>query len=136
MPSISKTQQSLHNTSKAAKNGSTSSFIMSDHLESNIPLGISSLKSNANNDDTSESKSNEAPISTPEFIETPLLSKYDSTNARDFSSTSKSALSTFKRVSPTIGEDGSSEPKRDKFNTENKTKVSSRIENELQVSFW
>ena len=135
LPSISKAQQSSYGTNKVAKN-SNNSFIMSDNIESNIPLGISSLKSMTNNDDTSESKSNDPPVSTPEFVETPLLSKQNSNNARDFSSTTKSALSTFKRTSATPNDDFANEPVRNETNNECKPSISERIASQIQVIFY
>lgn len=107
---------------------------MSDQVESNFNLGISSLKSNTNNDDTSESKSNDPPVSTPEFIETPLLSKHDSVNAKDFSSTSKSALSTFKRTAGNQADEFFNDLQRPNSTIEHKSTISDRIATQIQVS--
>ena len=133
LPSISKVQQSSFGTSKLAKN-SNSSIFLSDQLDSNIPFWTSSLKSNTNNDDTSESKSNDPPVSTPEFIETPLLSKQESANAKDFSSTSKSALSTFKRTAGNQPDEELNELKGTDKIFQNKSTISDRIANQIQVN--
>ena len=73
-------------------------------------------------------------MSTPEFIETPLLSKQESANAKDFSSTSKSALSTFKRTAGNQPDEELNELKGTDKIFQNKSTISDRIANQIQVN--
>ena len=73
----------------------------SEKYELIMPLELANYKSNNDvNEDLSESKSYEIPNSTPEFVETPLISaSKQSKKIQELQNSSNLAISTFKRIS-------------------------------------